>query len=141
MGKAGKPPPGRLSTAAADLGWAGQSPETLPAWRKGPPMAYKAEYIWVDGTKPTAKLRSKTKIVEDGVKPADLPIWGFDGSSTNQAPGDASDCVLQPVFTCPDPIRGGDNLLVPCQVLYIDITPHATNQLGRAAGRGSVWPA
>src|SRR3546814_6411605 len=74
-------------------------------------MAYKAEYIWVDGTKPTAKLRSKTKIVEDGVKPADLPIWGFDGSSTNQAPGDASDCVLQPVFTCPDPIRGGDNLL------------------------------
>src|SRR3546814_16116358 len=90
-------------------------------------MAYKAEYIWVDGTKPTAKLRSKTKIVEDGVKPADLPIWGFDGSSTNQAPGDASDCVLQPVFTCPDPIRGGDNLLVLCEVLYIDMTPHATN--------------
>ena len=42
-------------------------------------MAYKAEYIWVDGTEPTAKLRSKTKILEDGVK--DLPIWGFDGSS------------------------------------------------------------
>src|SRR3546814_19249255 len=83
MGKAGKPPPGRLSTAAADLGWAGQSPETLPAWRKGPPMAYKAEYIWVDGTKPTAKLRPKNKIVEDGVKPADLPIGGFDGSYTN----------------------------------------------------------
>src|SRR3546814_17539230 len=67
------------------------------------------EYIWFDGTKPTAKLRSKTKIVEDGVKPADLPIWGFDGSSTNQAPGDASDCVLQPVFTCPDPIRSEEH--------------------------------
>jgi hypothetical protein len=24
-------------------------------------MAFKAEYIWIDGTEPTAKLRSKTK--------------------------------------------------------------------------------
>src|SRR3546814_4224894 len=59
--------------------------------------------------------------------PAHLPTWGFDASSTNQAPGDAADCVLQPVFTCPDPIRGGDNLLVLCEVLYIGMTPHATN--------------
>ena len=87
-------------------------------------MAFKAEYIWVDGTQPTAKLRSKTKIVEDG---ADLPIWGFDGSSTNQAPGDKSDCVLKPVFSCPDPIRGGSNVLVMCEVLLIDGTPHPTN--------------
>src|SRR3546814_15141999 len=109
MGKAGKPPPGRLSTAAADLGWAGQSPETLPAWRKGPPMAYKAEYIWVDGTKPTAKLRSKTKIVEDGVNPADLPTRGFDGSSTHPAPGQASERGPQPAPTSPAPAPGGDN--------------------------------
>jgi glutamine synthetase len=90
-------------------------------------MAYKAEYIWIDGTEPTAKLRSKTKIVPDGVKPDSLPIWGFDGSSTNQAPGDKSDCVLQPVFTCHDPVRGGNNLLVLCEVLYIDMTPHQSN--------------
>jgi glutamine synthetase len=87
-------------------------------------MPYKAEYIWIDGTEPTAKLRSKTKIVADA---ADLPIWGFDGSSTNQAPGDQSDCVLQPVFACPDPIRGGDNVLVLCEVLNTDMTPHASN--------------
>ena len=87
-------------------------------------MTYKAEYIWIDGTEPTAKLRSKTKIVADG---AELPIWGFDGSSTNQAPGDKSDCVLQPVFSCPDPIRGGDDVLVLCEVLYTDMTPHASN--------------
>jgi glutamine synthetase len=87
-------------------------------------MPYKAEYIWIDGTEPTAKLRSKTKIVADG---APLPIWGFDGSSTNQAPGDQSDCVLQPVFSCPDPIRGGDNVLVLAEVLNTDMTPHATN--------------
>src|SRR5258706_7220836 len=59
---------------------------------------YRAEYIWIDGTQPTQKLRSKTKIVPDGEKP---PIWGFDGSSTQQATGDKSDCVLQPVFVCP----------------------------------------
>ncbi|MDY7085389.1 MAG: glutamine synthetase [Actinomycetota bacterium] len=87
-------------------------------------MPFKAEYIWVDGTQPTAKLRSKTKIVEDG---AELPIWGFDGSSTNQAPGDKSDCVLKPVFVCPDPIRGGKNVLVMCEVLLIDGTPHPSN--------------
>ncbi|HJR25132.1 MAG TPA: glutamine synthetase [Acidimicrobiales bacterium] len=88
-------------------------------------MTYKAEYLWIDGTEPTAKLRSKTKILADGTK--ELPIWGFDGSSTNQAPGDKSDCVLQPVFSCPDPIRGGDNILVMCEVLYIDMTPHVSN--------------
>ncbi|HZP57031.1 MAG TPA: glutamine synthetase GlnII [Dehalococcoidia bacterium] len=87
-------------------------------------MSYKAEYIWIDGTKPTAKLRSKTKIVPDGQKP---PIWGFDGSSTNQAPGKNSDCVLNPVFVCPDPLRGGPHKLVLAEVLLTDMTPHPTN--------------
>ncbi|TDB78797.1 glutamine synthetase [Actinomadura sp. KC216] len=87
-------------------------------------MSYKAEYIWIDGTEPTARLRSKTRILADG---ADLPDWGFDGSSTNQAPGDHSDCVLKPVFSCPDPIRGGDSKLVLCEVYLVDGTPHETN--------------
>ena len=87
-------------------------------------MTFKAEYIWLDGTEPTARLRSKTKVMADG---KDLPIWGFDGSSTNQAPGSNSDCVLQPVCEVPDPIRGGDDVLVMCEVLLPDMTPHATN--------------
>ncbi|MFC4912698.1 glutamine synthetase [Actinomadura gamaensis] len=87
-------------------------------------MSYKAEYIWVDGTEPTAKLRSKTRILADG---AELPDWGFDGSSTNQAPGDNSDCVLKPVLAVPDPIRGGENKLVLCEVFHVDGTPHPTN--------------
>ena len=87
-------------------------------------MTFKAEYIWIDGTEPTARLRSKTKILSDG---DDLPIWGFDGSSTNQAPGKASDCVLKPVFSCPDPLRGGDDVLVMAEVLLTDMTPHPTN--------------
>ncbi len=87
-------------------------------------MSYQAEYIWIDGTEPTHKLRSKTKIVADGKKP---PVWGFDGSSTNQATGHFSDCVLMPVFTCPDPLRGPHDVLVMCEVLNPDMTPHATN--------------
>ncbi|MQA00093.1 MAG: glutamine synthetase [Dehalococcoidia bacterium] len=85
---------------------------------------YKAEYIWIDGTEPTNKLRSKTKVIPNGEEP---PVWGFDGSSTNQAPGSNSDCVLSPVYVCPDPIRGGDNKLVLCEVLLPDMTPHASN--------------
>ncbi|MGW4028470.1 glutamine synthetase [Streptomyces sp. NPDC004838] len=87
-------------------------------------MTFKAEYIWIDGTEPTAKLRSKTKILEQGAEP---PVWGFDGSSTNQAKGHASDCVLKPVYTCPDPIRGGDHILVLCEVLDTDMNPHSSN--------------
>jgi glutamine synthetase len=87
-------------------------------------VPYKAEYIWIDGSVPTPKLRSKTKIVPDGAEP---PIWGFDGSSTNQAPGDRSDCVLKPVFVCPDPIRKGDHKLVLCEVMLPTMEPHPTN--------------
>ena len=85
---------------------------------------YKAEYLWIDGSVPTPKLRSKTKIIPTGEQP---PIWGFDGSSTNQATGKSSDCVLNPVFTCPDPIRGGDDILVMNEVLLTDLSPHPTN--------------
>jgi glutamine synthetase len=84
-------------------------------------MSYQAEYIWIDGTEPSPLLRCKTRIVGSGKEPG---IWGFDGSSTNQAPGHNSDCVLRPVFTCPDPIRGGDNVLVLCEVELPDGSPH-----------------
>jgi glutamine synthetase len=88
-------------------------------------VTIKAEYIWIDGTEPSPLLRSKTKILPGPTK--DLPIWGFDGSSTNQAPGKASDCVLKPVFSCSDPVRGGDHLLVLCEVLLPDMSPHPSN--------------
>ena len=89
-------------------------------------MPYQAEYIWIDGHKPTPSLRSKTKIIPNGEKTP--PIWGFDGSSTEQATGESSDCILQPVFQCPDPIRGGRNILVMCEVLLASTgLPHPTN--------------
>lgn len=91
-------------------------------------MAIKVEYIWVDGTEPTKKLRSKTKILAGPVKDLkQVPEWGFDGSSTNQAEGHASDCILRPVFFCHDPIRGGDNILCIAEVFSADGKPHSTN--------------
>jgi glutamine synthetase len=96
-------------------------------------MSYKAEYIWVDGTEPTSILRSKTRVLADG---ADLPEWSFDGSSTNQADGQDSDCLLRPVFVCPDPMRGPGDKLVLCEVFNVDGTPHSTNN--RAPLRASA---
>mgnify|MGYP001105520650 FL=1 len=87
--------------------------------------SYRAEYIWIDGSEPTQFVRSKTKVVPKGDSPS---IWGFDGSSTNQAVGSDSDCVLNPVFTCSDPIRDENDKLVLCEVLNTDMSPHTSNQ-------------
>ena len=87
-------------------------------------MSYQAEYIWIDGTEPSPLLRSKTRIVADGKEPG---IWGFDGSSTNQAAGHDSDCVLRPVFSCSDPLRRPGDMLVMCEVLLTDFSPHPSN--------------
>jgi glutamine synthetase len=90
----------------------------------------KLEYIWLDGYKPTQSLRSKTKIEKDfSGKLEDCPMWSFDGSSTEQALGGSSDCLLKPVFLCVDPQRK-DGFLVMCEVLKADGNPHETN--GRA---------
>jgi glutamine synthetase len=90
----------------------------------------KLEYIWLDGYKPTQSLRSKTKIVSDfSGKLEDCEIWSFDGSSTQQAEGNSSDCLLKPVFICQDPQRR-NGYLVMCEVLNANGTAHPSN--GRA---------
>ena len=83
-----------------------------------------AEYIWIDGTEPTPLIRSKTKVLPVNQDP---PLWGFDGSSTKQAEGINSDCVLKPVTVTQDPLRGGENILVLCEVYNTNMTPHKTN--------------
>ena len=93
-------------------------------------MWSKLEYIWLDGGEPTQGMRSKTMIRRDFTGTLEeCPFWNFDGSSTNQAEGGASDCVLKPVAIYPDPDRAS-GYLVMCEVLNADGTPHATN--GRA---------
>jgi len=92
----------------------------------------KLEYIWLDGYQPMQSMRSKTKIVDSEKftgKVEDLDMWSFDGSSTQQAEGGSSDCLLKPVFICPDPDRK-NAYLVMTEVLNPDGTPHPSN--GRA---------
>jgi glutamine synthetase len=90
----------------------------------------KLEYIWLDGYKPIQSLRSKTKIERDfSGKLEDCPMWSFDGSSTEQAPGGSSDCLLKPVYIVKDPQRR-NGYLVMCEVLNPDGTAHISN--GRA---------
>ena len=83
-----------------------------------------AEYIWIDGTEPTARLRSKTRVLQEAEEPE---IWSFDGSSTEQADGTDSDCVLFPVMACVDPIRRENSLLVLCEVYNTELQPHPSN--------------
>jgi glutamine synthetase len=89
----------------------------------------KAEYIWIDGHRPTAKLRSKTKVIDRPVTTLEeIPLWGFDGSSTQQAEGHNSDCALHPVAFISDPIRGGENILVMNEVRLPDGSIHPSNK-------------
>lgn len=125
-------------------------------------MEILAEYIWIDGTEPTRKLRSKTKILSTDEKvtrseytldiefelPLEMqqsgkpniglftiPIWGFDGSSTNQAEGHSSDCILVPVCAVVNPLMENHaGILVMCEVYRtemvngsIQMLPHSTN--------------
>jgi len=88
----------------------------------------KLEYIWIDGTEPTAQSRSKIKVVEDfGHDIASCPEWNFDGSSTNQAPGDNSDCILKPIRLYENPLED-NSYLVLCEVWNVDGNPHKTNK-------------
>jgi len=90
----------------------------------------KLEYIWLDGYQPIQSLRSKTKIEKDfSGELSDVPMWSFDGSSTEQAPGGSSDCILKPVFLVKDPQRK-NGYLVMCEVMSPNGRPHPSN--GRA---------
>merc|ERR1711976_807884 len=87
-----------------------------------------AEYIWIGGN--GGDIRGKTKTLSK--KPSsisELPVWNYDGSSTNQAPGKDSEVYLKPVAMYPDPFRRGDNIIVLCETCLPDgkLTPIPTN--------------
>jgi glutamine synthetase len=100
-----------------------------------------AEYIWLDGARPTQGIRSKGRVVQvpTDPKPEDFPIWSFDGSSTEQASGEESDCLLKPVRVCRDPLRGAGNYLVLCEVGNPDGSAHSTT--ARALLRRVIYEA
>lgn len=102
-------------------------------------MAYKLEYIWLDGYKPDANLRSKTKVIDS--KPSkveDCPGWSFDGSSTEQAEGSSSDCLLKPVKMIDDPQRDSASLVL-CEVLDAEGNPHPSNYRATFDDDPDLW--
>jgi glutamine synthetase len=79
-----------------------------------------AEYVWLGGAETTGgfDMRAKTRTLDFVPKsPEELPIWNYDGSSTGQAPGDASEVLLKPVAIYPDPFRRDPNILVLCECI------------------------
>ena len=98
------------------------------------------EYVWIDAD---GKTRSKTRSLPQsridrakaGQEVAEvLPSWTFDGSSTNQAPGEDSEVYIKPVRTYPDPFRPGNgNLLVLCETFTPEGQPLPTNTRNHAA--------
>ena len=102
---------------------------------------YKLEYIWLDGYEPVANLRGKTQIKEFDSFPKleELPMWGFDGSSTRQAEGHSSDCMLKPVAVFPDSTKK-NGALVMCEVMMPDgKTPHRTNARATILDDPDAW--
>ena len=81
----------------------------------------KLEYIWLDGYKPEQSLRSKVKVTDE----SEPPDWAFDGSSTQQAEGGSSDCILKPKSQYEGPLSS--DKLVMCEVLSPDKSPHSSN--------------
>jgi len=100
------------------------------------------EYIWLDGYSPP-RLRSKIKVVDKvGIHPGEANQWNFDGSSTRQAPGEMSECLLNPVRSY---LWDENHYLVLCEVMNPDGTPHASNtrtklsQMQGALDREKFW--
>ncbi len=102
-------------------------------------MAHKLEYIWLDGYQPEPSLRSKTKVVDsEPASPGECPDWAFDGSSTEQAEGSSSDCLLKPVRIVKDPGRKNASLVM-CEVLAADGSVHPSNTRGIFEDDGDFW--
>ena len=92
------------------------------------------EYVWLDGYQPEPTLRSKIKITDKYCSNlAEVPEWGFDGSSTQQAEGSSSDCILKPVRLYDSPFESDQ--LVLCEVYSVSAMaggiPHSTNTRSR----------
>jgi glutamine synthetase len=65
-------------------------------------------------------------------------LWGFDGSSTMQAEGKSSDCILHPVALYPDASRK-DAFIVLSEVMHPDGSPHPSNYRATIKDDPDFW--
>ncbi|KAL3719547.1 hypothetical protein ACJRO7_004505 [Eucalyptus globulus] len=95
-----------------------------------------AEYIWIGGS--GMDLRSKARTLDGPVSnPSELPIWSYDGSNPNLAPGEDGDVILHPQAIFKDPFRKGNNILVMCDGYTPAGEPIPTNKRHEAARKFS----
>src|ERR1700759_5178632 len=101
---------------------------------------YKLEYIWLDGYQPIPNIRGKTLVKDFDSFPTleQVPSWGFDGSSTRQAEGHSSDCILKPVAVYPDSTRK-NGVLVMCEVMLPSGEPHPSNSRATIPDDPGTW--
>lgn len=102
------------------------------------------EYVWLDGARPEPNLRSKIKVLPSyPTTVEEIPAWGFDGSSTQQAEGKYSDCILQPVrlYThAPDLVpRFAPTVYVLCEVWEPNGSPHVSNTRRPIIDDANIW--
>jgi len=96
----------------------------------------KLDYVWLDGKK-TKQIRSKTKFVTMTLEQPPTPEYllgivpegSFDGSSTNQAETEDSDCVLKPIRVYTNIMERQQNpsFIVLCEVFDSTGKPHKSN--------------
>jgi glutamine synthetase len=85
------------------------------------------EYIWLDHK---SNFRSKTKVTDKQINDLkDIPIWNYDGSSTEQAPGSDSEVYIKPVAVYKDPFRKDikNSFVVLCDTWLPSGNPHPDN--------------
>ncbi|WP_404559170.1 glutamine synthetase [Bradyrhizobium niftali] len=115
----------------------------MEATVRGGPEArkYKLEYIWLDGSKPVPRLRSKTTIGSFSQFPTleQLPLAEFDGAQTGQAELKDDWLILKPVRIASDPARTNGGLVL-CEVMMRDArTPHPSNTRAAIASIDEMW--
>uniref|UniRef100_A0A6U2AVR2 Glutamine synthetase n=1 Tax=Hemiselmis andersenii TaxID=464988 RepID=A0A6U2AVR2_HEMAN len=94
-----------------------------------------AEYVWLDAEQ-RARSKCRTLSKERAAGPAEkYPKWTYDGSSTEQAPGDDSEVIIVPRAKYRDPFRGGDHVIILCDTYDPEGNPLPTNTRAAAAER------
>jgi glutamine synthetase len=84
------------------------------------------EYIWLGGNN---EFRSKIRVIDlqdYNFQLSDLPIWNFDGSSTNQTITEETEIVLKPIKYVLSPFLN-NSYLVLCECYNNDNTPTFNN--------------
>ena len=90
-------------------------------------MKVLCEYVWIGGNN---EFRSKVRVLNLESLDTDIskiPVWNYDGSSTDQAEGNDSEVMIHPKRAFINPFYNIDSLLVLCDTYRPDGSPLSNN--------------